>query len=126
MRIDTYQVFDQIISGTGTTWFSGSEFHRSLGQGDVLVLQAYPTNVPNTTSKLSVAWDYSADSQNWISFTAPDLTNATMANNVPMVASNNGFFLPGAFVRVNISLTGVSPSCRLKVNVTTRARSLKG
>lgn len=128
MRAATYQVFDQIISGTATTWYSGSDFDRLIGQSDILAYEVYPTNVPNTTSTLTITQQYSWDSQNWVSMPAAigDIAGGPLTNNVALAGMNNGFFIIAPFVRFAIQLGGPSPSCRLKVYVTSRVTSQKG
>lgn len=129
MRIATYQVFDQTISGSIITWYSGSEFNALLGQADFAAIQAFPTNVPNTTTQLTVTFQTSADSQNWVSMSSQSI-NGTLVNNVSLSGyaqggENLGGDVFGAHVRLAISLGGVNPSCRLKLYYTGRARSLR-
>ena len=133
MRVGTYQVFDQVISGTSTTYFTGTEFHQVLAHADFAAIQAYPTSVPNTTTQLTVSFQSSADSQNWVAVPAPLSINlVTLASNVSVVGSSSDNTIGtlvrmnfGAFVRLAITLSGVNPSCRLKLYYTARVRGAR-
>jgi hypothetical protein len=140
MRIATYQVFDQVISGT-TPYYSGAEYNVPMAQADFYGIQAVATNVLNSAT-LQVAADFSPDNQNWIStavgsggaprFEIPNGTTAgfvALTNNGSLFGSNggNGFpNVPLGFFRLVMTLGAANHSCRLKVYFTGHARSLKG
>lgn len=122
MRTATYLVFDNVISGTVTTWYSAAEFNRLVGRADFFAVQTYVTNVSGTSPTLTVTSDMSADSQNWVATGVTEIS-AQAINSVPSASgSNNGqtsSYL-AANVRFKITLGGTTPACRLKLYVTTR------
>jgi len=125
MRIQTLQVFDQFINGTGTTWYSGSQYNDVIARADFFAIQGCATSV--TAGALLTVWrDISADGENWLPGYAstPEIQNAAIST-TPTAA---GYFYPAGVVptpgyaRLAITLGGTSPQCRLKLYVTLRSR----
>lgn len=122
MRVFNIQVFDTVITGTSTTWYSRSEFDGHLAQADGLVIHACVSNVGGTTPTLTIVSEHSPDSENWIATGASEINNVAIANNASFSAGNFGFTSAnlGAYVRYRITLGGTNPQCRLKLFVTGR------
>jgi hypothetical protein len=127
MRIQTLQVFDQFITGTSTTFYSGSQYNDVIGRADFFSIQAYATSVA-AGSTLSVTTEISIDSENWImgNLIGPEINGANIVS-TPAVA---GYYYPyggavglPAHARLAINLGGSTPSCRLKLYVTLRSRA---
>jgi hypothetical protein len=115
-------VFDEIITGTSTTWYSSSAHNATLGRPDFLLFIAVATRVSGVSPGLSVWIDTSPDNRSWslsttaggdIAIAAPSLTEGAMAQAWSWTGG-------GPFVRLRIVLAGTDPQCRLKVAVTGR------
>ena len=120
MRTFNTLIFDDIISGTASNWFTSSDFCDQLGSADFLLLQARTSFVSGTSPTLTVDIEHSPDGQSW--------TLLPPGNHINAVAiSNNGSYVGDdapttiqalAYVRCRISLGGTSPKCRLKLFAT--------
>lgn len=122
MRAFSKDVFDEIISGTGNTWYTPGSFNDLLGSVDFLGIFAATTNVSGTTPTLTVQVQHSPDGQNWVSVSGtPEISATLIASNTGYYGSDNGISpVLASFVRLQITLGGTSPQCRLKVSVTGR------
>src|SRR5690242_14120879 len=113
MRIASILVFDNIISGTTTTWYSGTQFQRTVGMASWCALQTYATGVGGTTPTLSVASETSTDSVTWIA-TGNTEINGQLISTAPSAAGQllpgygNNYLGLGAFVRFKIWLGAAS------------------
>jgi hypothetical protein len=123
MRLFTLEVFDDVISGTGTNWYSTAMHNSILGSADVFAIQAVTTGVSGTTPTLTVRLQSAADAENWANAAGTAEINAQgIANETSLVGTNSAD--PGmiqANVRLQISLGGTSPKCRLRLYVTGHA-----
>ena len=54
MHLFTLEVFDDVISGTGTDWYSTALHNNILGTADVFAIQAVTTGVSGTSPTLTV------------------------------------------------------------------------
>jgi hypothetical protein len=119
-------VFDESLSGTGTTWYSDADFSDMLGECDSLAIEARTTNVSGTSPTLTVQVEHSADNQNWLSLAGTAEINAqAIANDtaiVPIIGSSS--VIPLGFVRLRVALGGTTPACRLKIYATGRQRGM--
>lgn len=126
MRHATLFVFDDFISGTGTTWYSGAEFNGKIGQADFFAVFALvQPPVSGTSPTITVASQHSTDGRNWITTGVTELSGVSIANNGIYSGSNAGHLAVNGnplapFVRLAVSLGGTSPQCRLKLYVTCR------
>jgi hypothetical protein len=112
-------VFDEIISGAGTTWYTAAALYDGLGQTDFLGMQACFRGVTGTSPTATIQVEHSADGQNWLNAQASPEISTAIANDT----SFNGlcvFAMLFSYVRLRISLGGTSPQCFLKVYVTGR------
>lgn len=123
MREFNKDVFDEIISGTGNTWYTPASFNDLLGSADFLGIYAATTNVSGTSPTLTVQAQHSADGQNWVNVSGtPELSAVSIASNTGYYGSDNGLApVLASFVRFQITLGGTSPQCRLKLSVTGRS-----
>lgn len=122
MRIATYQIFDDFISGTGSSWYSGAELNRLLGAADFYAIHAIATNVGGTNPTLTVSPQYSSDGQRFYK-PGDDIVAGALVNNGSLIGSNPGLSPVGANLRFQISLgaSAGTPQCRLKLYFTGRA-----
>lgn len=122
MREFSKDVFDEIISGTGNTWYTPGSFNDLLGSADFLGIYAATTNVSGTSPTLTIQTQHSADGQNWVNVSGTAEIPATaIASNTGYYGSDNGVSpVLASFVRLQITLGGTSPQCRLKLSVTGR------
>lgn len=124
MRQSTLFVFDDFISGTGSTWYSGAEFNNKIGHADFFAVFALvQPPVSGSSPTLTVASQHSVDGRNWIATGVTELSAVSIANNGVYSGSNPGHVAGtplAPFVRLAISLGGTSPQCRLKLYVTGR------
>lgn len=127
MRLFNKKVFDDVISGTTTDWFSRAEFNAVISQADSFAVQAVTTGVGGIFPGLTVTSEHSSDGINWIATGNSELgyfIAATPSNWGQYFPLGNGFTNPplAAFVRLRIHLNGLDQStqCRLKLYVTGR------
>jgi hypothetical protein len=123
MRVLSRLVFDEIIAGTSTTWYTATEHNAILGAPDRFGIHAIVTDTAGTNNpKLTVWGQTSGDGQHWIDIEAnPAIDNQlfTAGQYYGQVAGVLPPFL--AYVRLAMSLTGTNPSCRLKLYVCGRS-----
>lgn len=125
MRQSSLFVFDDFISGTASTWYSGAEFNAKIGQSDFFAVVALlQPPVSGTSPTITVASQHSVDGRNWIATGVIELSAVSIANNGVYSGSNAGHLYGGTplapFVRLAITLGGTNPQGRLKLYVTAR------
>jgi hypothetical protein len=108
MLLFNQQVFDEIITGTGTTWFSGVQYNTLLGSADHLLLMGYVTSVTGTSPTVTQGWEHSADGQEWVTNT---VSPVAISEGTKLLTPVYGY-LP--YMRLRITLGGTNPSCRLR------------
>lgn len=121
MRIVNIEIFDEIISGTGTTWYSPAELNHKLGAADVFAVQATTTMVLGGFPTVTVQGQHSADDQNWIATPSPEINWFMSEGSTIIGGQTASSVLLLANLRFAISLGGTSPQCRLKLWFTGRA-----
>lgn len=116
------EVFDEIITGTSTTWYTSSVHNAALGQSDLLGFIAEVTNVSGLSPGLSAWIDLSGDNRNWFLSQTPggDLVIPDPLLVEGAMAQTFRWTGGGPFARLRIVLTGTSPQCRLRVCATSR------
>ena len=121
MHLYTLEVFDDVISGTSGTWYSAAHQNGVLGTADVFAIQAVATGVSGTGPLLTVRLQASADNEYWTNAggTAEINAQSIAVNDTVLVGTNPG--VTQANVRLQITLGGTSPQCRLRLYVTGRA-----
>lgn len=120
MRILNLLVFDEIISGTTSTWYSREDLNRILGMAEAFAVQAYVTNVSGTFPALTVASQHSSDGQNWAATNATEINAILFVEGGTYAGTSGAFLVPGAHLRFKITLGGTAPHCRLKLYFTGR------
>lgn len=124
MRRLNVLAFDDIIAGTGQTWYSPTSLNSELGACDMFGVHAFTTAVSGTTPSLVLQFEHSTDNQNWRTMSATPLYSGAISNEASAygyIGINNTTIAPGAFVRMAVSLSGTNPQCRLKLYITGRA-----
>jgi hypothetical protein len=115
-------IFDEILSGTSTTWYSSAAHSATLGRQDFLLFIAVATKVSGQSPGLIAFIDSSADNRNWL--VSPFSAGYIAIPDPSLVegAIGQGWSWTGgsAFVRLRIMLTGTNPQCQLRVSVTGR------
>lgn len=125
MRVAALEVFDDIINGTGTYWYTPAHLNEQLGT-DVFAIQAVASQISSAAPGLWVELQTSANGVDWYTYGGP-LISATLANDGSYWGSGGGLFIPIlTMVRFRISLGGTNPSCRLKLYFTGRAYTAAG
>lgn len=123
MLILNTDVFEEMLTGTGTTWYSYSEFNATIAAADQLAVFAYATNISNTSVVLNIGVDDSIDGRNWQVFTTP-LISGTISVTAPAYQVRVGTaypYTPASFSRFRIYLSGSSSAaCRLKLSISGR------
>ena len=114
-------VFDDTISDLQTAWYTPESYNDQLGQHDQIAVQASVGDVSGTSPSLMVLIEHSADGRHWLPVGAvPDIW-VDLTPNTVFYASQAGNAPPLlGFVRLNVSLAGMQPQCRLKLFVTCR------
>lgn len=127
MLLQSFSIFDEIITGTGTTWYTPSDLNAVLGQPDALAIQVATTLVSGTSPTLRMAVEHSGDGRAFLPRVAtPEINNTSITNDksVSVTAGEQFGYTPGtsllAYVRLAISLGGTNPRCRLRILVTGR------
>jgi hypothetical protein len=122
MRTVTALVFDDVIVGTGTTWYTSDEFNDLLTRGDCFAAQLCTTKVSGSSPTITVVGEHSEDSEHWLAIGA-GLTSA-ITEGEPLIMGADGFFpVLLSRLRIRISLGGTNPRCHLKLYVTMRVFS---
>jgi hypothetical protein len=115
-------VFDEVITGTVTTWYTSAALNQTLGDADFTTFFVLATSVKGSPS-LSIFVDHSADNRTWIQATN-NLLISPLTDNVMGQLSGPGSILGSglSFLRLRILLSGTTPGCgcRLKISVTGR------
>ena len=120
MRWYNQQIFDDIITGTGTSWYSPADFNDLLGTADAFAVAAAVSAVSGTSPTLTVQAEHSCDGQNW---------NATASAEISTAIANDLLYwgyryeettILMSLVRFKITLGGTTPQCRLKLFATGR------
>lgn len=117
-------VFDNIVSGTTTTWYTPARFDDPLGLGDELSVHAITTGVGGTGPTLTCQVETSANGKDWYSphGLTPEINGLGIANDTVLEGSVSIFdIVLQKFVRVRIVLGGNGPVCRLKLYATGRS-----
>src|SRR6185503_12598294 len=100
------KVFDDVINGTSTTWYSPVSLNDRLGRGDYFGVQASVTGLTGTSPTMTVQLQHSGDNQNWVSTAAPEISTS-IANDTSYAGSRSGIVFMN-FVRVAIALGGTN------------------
>lgn len=117
-------VFDDIITGTGTTWYTASgDLAQRIGKADALVFQACTSFVSGTSPSLTVTVQHSPEGEDGTWKNADTSTYSGTVTNGGAVSGSSGLFFPNllGFIRLGFFLTGTSPQCRVKLFVTGRS-----
>jgi hypothetical protein len=125
MRVANLQLFDEIISGTGTAsvYYTPSSSYDPLGRGDVMCFSAVVYNATGAGAALSIQVEHSADGRNWVNVNpAAEISQAVAGNQMFVANPHNANRLLLHFVRLRAQFTaGTAPQCRLRLAATTRA-----
>lgn len=124
MRLYHLQVFDDIISGTSSTWYSNADHDSTLGGADWIVVGAVTSSVSGTSPSLSLFVEYSGDGINWSS-PFPPLLGGSISNqglHANVLSPGGTFPVLLSHIRLKFTLSGTNPQCRLRLYVTGRAR----
>lgn len=111
-------VFDENISGNGTSWYTSCAFDSLIATADVMRLVGLVTQVAGSSPTLSISVDESADGQNWVLGSAL-ITKTPVVNNDVVTAQYVTESL--GLVRIRLAMTGTTPSCRIRLGITGRA-----
>lgn len=121
MLLDHALVFDDIISGTTSTWYSPSEMNARLGAADAFAVHACTTFVSGTGPTLTVQAEHSSDGESWIATPAPPEISTAIANDSSYWGSRDPYNMNMmGLLRFKITLGGTNPQCRLKLYATGR------
>jgi hypothetical protein len=122
MRVTSLEIFDEIITGTGNTWYTPDHLSEVLGNSDVYAIQACVSQVSGSSQQLTIANQTSGDGTNWYSWGTDISSLGTLVNEGTYWGHRDGiasFLL--ALVRFQIIFgSGTNPSCRLKLYFTGR------
>lgn len=122
-RLFNMQVYGDVIMGTAAV-YTDPRFDETLASADALVVQAIADQVTGTSPTLSVVIEHSGDRRNWIQKgSTPIINAAALSTSALTVTSGND---PGStpslgFVRLRISLGGMSPTGRITLHACGRS-----
>lgn len=119
MRAYNHLVFDDIISGTATTWYSAADRAYELGQADFIAVAAVVSGVSGTTPTLTVQAEHCCDGRSWVATPFAEI-GVGIANEGVYVGWRDETFGFMSYLRFKITLGGTTPACRLKLFVTGR------
>jgi hypothetical protein len=108
----TRLVFDEIIAGTATTWFTSAGFNDLLGSADRVSLHLITTDVSGTSPTLECSLQESGNAMDWVDL-SPSLQGSIVTDGSKILRA--GSAESSAFGRIKVFLGGTSPRCRLKV-----------
>jgi hypothetical protein len=112
------QVFDEIIEGTTTTWYTSARYNELLGRPRSLRIIASARDV-TSSGTLQVFVDSSIDNQHWYEPTTPVITKVLSVGSDIAEGSSQA---DGAFQRLRIKFsTGTTPRCWLQLGVSGRS-----
>jgi hypothetical protein len=127
MRLYHMQIFDDLIEGTSSAWYSGAEYNDVLGSADYIVVSAVVTGLGGSPT-LTVSSEDSGDALHWIPAPTAEINGVTLTANDTVysgvVFGQGGILL--SLVRFKITLGGTTPKCRLKLYATGRVRGRTG
>lgn len=128
MLILSSDVFDEVVAGTTTTWYSYAQFNPALGSADSLSVMVYLTNRGTTTPTINLFGDDSIDGRNWVLGNTPLVSSTQLFNTDSLLmygfkAAALGFNpSPGSFARFRFTLGGAAGvQCRVKLTATGRS-----
>lgn len=121
MLIQNIQIFDRIISGTATTWYSPAFLNADLGAADVFAVQATTTLVAGTSPTLTVQSQHSSDDQNWMATPSAEISTSMSEGGAYVGRKTVLDLVLLANIRFAISLGGTDPKCRLRIYFAGRA-----
>ncbi len=113
------EVFDAVIKGTSTTWYTAEQHDAGLGAADRYSIVVAPTAVGGTSPTLTVVAQESADDQRWADL-ATLISGVTPVSNTAITAAVSTQRL--RFGRLKITMGGTNPTCRLSITATGRTR----
>ena len=120
MLIYNADVFNEVITGTSTTWFSYAPFNATLGSSDLASVFAYTTNVTGTGTQLNIFGDVSNDGRVWFISQSAFFPGTNLTNGLVQQAFLSQFSF--SFMRLRFTLSGLSTAqCQLKLTVTGRS-----
>lgn len=126
MRSVSLQIFDDVINGTTTSWYSGAQLNPILGAIDTYALQVCTTFVGTPAPTLTVTSQHSADNQNWFNL-GDDIAGTVIANDQSYWKWRDGVITTTgimANLRFRITLSGTSGArARVRLYFTGRVRS---
>ena len=118
MQEFSIEVFDEIITGTGTSWYTSTEFDSLLGSPEALVLLVTTTFVAGTSPTLALTTQHSADGLVFSDRTA--FASVSISNDLTFARHDADLAL--GLARLKINLGGTNPRCRVNVFVTGRGK----
>lgn len=118
MLVVAEKVFDNVVSGAGTNWYSPAQLNEKLGEAEVFTVHASVTGLTGTSPTLTLQLEHSGDNQLWVALGSPAQINGVSITNDTSYSGALGLTPVLNFVRLRISLGGTNPQCRLKVYVT--------
>ncbi len=116
MLVIAEQIFDNVISGTTTTWYSPAMFNEPLGAADFLALHATWNGVQGTSPGIAIQVQHSGDNLFWLPIGSPQIQVSIFNDGVGAGSVSSTVLLN--FVRIAVTLSGTNPQCRLKVYAT--------
>jgi hypothetical protein len=118
MIVLSEQVFDELIAGTSSIWYTSDELNETLGAPDWFVLFASARDVSGSSPVLKVFVQKSGDNRHWYHDALVPIINGSLSEGTVRTGQASGPSQP--FRRLRITLEGGSPKCRLKLHVTGR------
>ena len=109
------KVFGSALSGT-TAVTTPAELNGVLSQAEKFFVFARTASVSGTSPKLTVKLQHSNDNQNWSDkSTLIDAVDLTPGQVGASFGSDVGSTVGGAFMRLQISLSGTSPQASIEI-----------
>lgn len=123
MRLTNIDIFDEVLTGSGTTWYTPTRLNDTLGAADAFAVQATTTLVSGTLPTLTVQAQHSSDDQNWLATPSAEISTGIAEGGSYVGAQTVSSVGLLANVRFAITLGGTSPQCRLKLSFTGRVHA---
>lgn len=121
MQIYNLKVFDDVIAGTGRTWYSSDEYNELLGAADWMVVGAVVSAIGGTSPQLQVTVQGSCDNDTWEETGGYVVVSTAIAASGLYFGTELGNPFP-SYIRLALTLGGTSPQCRVQLYATGRAR----
>jgi hypothetical protein len=113
--------FDDHVQGNGVVYLTDTSLNLALALYDKLGVQIVTDNATGTSPTITVELQHSNDGRNWhVKSTLVSAQAVSTTASTTFFGSDNGSTPSMALCRLNITLGGTNPSCKVRIHVCAR------